>query len=102
MGSPGRPGCARWPWWPASSRAAWTLAAGRHAPRAAPFVPLLVLGSPWMFYHWVFWEHAIALAAQTVSLVVFLWGWRRRRLDALVLAGSALGLCAFLRGELAL
>ena len=81
---------------------AWTLAAGRHAPRAAPFVPLLVLGSPWMFYHWVFWEHAIALAAQTVSLVVFLWGWRRRRLDALVLAGSALGLCAFLRGELAL
>ncbi len=81
---------------------AWTLAAGRHAPRAAPFVPLLALGSPWMFYHWVFWEHTIALAAQTVSLVVFLWGWRRRRVDALVLAGSALGLCAFLRGELAL
>jgi hypothetical protein len=81
---------------------AWTLAAWRHAPRAAPFVPLLVLASPWMFYHWVFWEHTIALAAQTVSLVVFLWGWRRRRADLLVLAGMALGLGAFLRAELAL
>ena len=82
--------------------AAWTVAAGRHRPRAAPFVPLLVLASPWMFYHWVFWEHTIALAAQTVSLVVFLRGWRHRRMDALVLAGSVVGLCAFLRGELAL
>lgn len=81
---------------------AWTLAAWRRAPRSASFVPLLVLASPWMFYHWVFWEHTLALAAQTVSLVAFLWGWRRRRLDALVLSGIVLGLGAFLRGELAL
>jgi hypothetical protein len=81
---------------------AWTLAGRRHAPRAAPFVPVLVLASPWMFYHWVFWEHTLALAMQTGSLVLFLWGWRRRRRDALLLAGIVLGLGAFLRGEIVL
>ena len=69
----------------------WTLAARQYAPRAAPYVPLVVLASPWMFYHWVFWEHTVALAGQVGSLLVLLWGWRRRRADALLAAGSDSG-----------
>jgi hypothetical protein len=80
----------------------WTLAARQSVPRAALFVPLVVLGSPWMFYHWVFWEHTVALAAQTGSLLAFVWGWRRRRAAVLLAAGIGLGLCVFLRAELAL
>ena len=80
----------------------WTLAARQYAPRAALYVPLVVLASPWMFYHWVFWEHTVALAGQVGSLLVLLWGWRRRRADALLAAGIGLGLCVFLRAELAL
>jgi hypothetical protein len=82
--------------------AAWSAAAWGACRAAAPFVPLLVVGSPWMFYHWVFWEHTSALLFEAVSLLVFLQGWRARAPGRLALAGALLGLGVFLRLELAL
>src|SRR5262245_54362002 len=80
----------------------WTAAARDLVPRGAALVPLLVIGTPWMFYHWVFWEHTVALALQTGSLLLFVRGWRRRRSSVLALSGIVLGLSVFLRAEMAL
>jgi hypothetical protein len=78
----------------------WVLAGRSHDARSAPWVPLVVLASPWMFYHWVLWEHTLALLAQTLALWLCLEGWKRRRPGLLIAAGAALGLGAFLRLEL--